>query len=77
LLYFINYHIHGCGGFGLYNKTHDESKQHTERVFIGQRAMHIDWKHQQNKPNKSPSEKTESKKREHVREGTVLKDKHI
>jgi hypothetical protein len=36
LLYFINYHIHGYRGFRLYNKTLDESKHHTRRVFIGQ-----------------------------------------
>jgi hypothetical protein len=77
LLYFTNYHIHCCRGFGLYNKTLNESKQHTRRVFIGQRAVHIDWEHQQNKPDKSPSKKTESNKRGHACEGTVLKDKHI
>jgi hypothetical protein len=63
LLYFTNYHIHGYGGFGLYNKTFDESKHHTRRVFIGQRAAYIDWKHQQNKPNKGLSEKIESSKK--------------
>jgi hypothetical protein len=63
LLYFINYHIHAWGGFGLYNRTFDESKQHTRRVFIGQRAVHIDWEHQQNKPNKGLGEKTESNKK--------------
>jgi hypothetical protein len=42
LLYFTNYHIHGYGGFGLYNKILDKSKQHTRRVFIGQRVTHID-----------------------------------
>jgi hypothetical protein len=42
LLYFTNYHIHGYGGFRLYNKTLDESKHHTRRVFIGQRAAYID-----------------------------------
>jgi hypothetical protein len=47
LLYFTNYHIRDYGDFRLYNKTLDESKQHTRRVFIGQRAMHIDWEHQQ------------------------------
>jgi hypothetical protein len=36
LLYFTNYYIYGYGGFGLYNKILDESKQHTRRVFIGQ-----------------------------------------
>jgi hypothetical protein len=77
LLYFINYHIHGCRGFGLYNKTLDKSKQHTGRVFIGQRAVHIDREHQQNKPDKSPSEKIESNKRGYAREGTILKAKHI
>jgi hypothetical protein len=46
LLYFINYHKHGYGGFGLYNKTLDESKQHTKSVFIDQRAAYIDWEHQ-------------------------------
>jgi hypothetical protein len=63
LLYFINYYNHGYGGFGLYNKTLDESKQHTRRVFIGQRAAYIDWEHQQNKPCKGLSEKTESSKK--------------
>jgi hypothetical protein len=77
LLYFTNYHIHGYGCFGLYNKTLNESKQHTGRVFIGQRVVHIDREHQQNKLDKSPSEKTESSKRGHTHEGTVLKDKHI
>jgi hypothetical protein len=77
LLYFTKYHIYGCGGFGLYNKTLDESKQHVRRVFISQRAVHIVREHQQNKPDKSPSEKTESNKRGHTCEGTVLKDKHI
>jgi predicted metal-dependent hydrolase len=47
------------------------------RVFIGQEAMHIDREHQQNKPNKGVSEKTESNKKGHAREETVLKDKHI
>jgi hypothetical protein len=47
LLYFTNYHIHGYEGFGLYNKTLDESKQHTRRIFIGQRAAYIDWEDQQ------------------------------
>jgi hypothetical protein len=42
LFYFTNYHNHGYGGFGLYNKTLDESKQHTRRVFIGQRVTYID-----------------------------------
>jgi hypothetical protein len=77
LLYFTNYHIHGCGGLELYNKTLDESKQHTKRVFIGRRAVHTDREHQQNKPDKGFSEKKESNKRGHAREGTVLKDKHI
>jgi hypothetical protein len=63
LLYFTNYHIHGYEGFGLYNKTLDESKQHTKRVFIGQRAAHIDWEHQQNKPDKGLNEKIESNKK--------------
>jgi hypothetical protein len=67
LLYFTNYHIHGYEGIELYNKTLDESKQHTRRVFIGQRAAYIDWEHQQNKPNKGLSEKIESnKKRTHA-----------
>jgi hypothetical protein len=55
----------------------DESNQHTRRVFIGQGVVHIDWEHQQNKPDKGFSEKTESNKREHAREGTILKDMHI
>jgi hypothetical protein len=42
LLYFTNYHIHDYGDFRLYNKTLDEVKQHTRRVFIGQGAVHID-----------------------------------
>jgi hypothetical protein len=42
LFYFTNYDIHGYGGFELYNKTLDESKQHTRRVFIGQRVAYID-----------------------------------
>jgi hypothetical protein len=33
------------------------------RVFIGQRAVHIDWEHQQNKPDKGLSEKIESSKK--------------
>jgi hypothetical protein len=66
LLYFTNYHIHGYRGFRLYNKTLDESKQHTRRVFIGERAAYIDWEHQQNKPDKGLSEKTESSKRTRV-----------
>jgi hypothetical protein len=55
----------------------DESKQHTRRVFIGQRTVHIDQEHQQNKPDKGFSEKTESNMRGHAREGIVLKDEHI
>jgi hypothetical protein len=39
--------------------------------------MHVDQEHQQNKPDKGLSEKTENSKRGHVREGTILKDKHI
>jgi hypothetical protein len=66
LLYFTNYHISDYVGFRLYNKTLDESKQHTGRVFIGQRVMHIDREHQLNKPNKGLSEKTESNKRTHA-----------
>jgi hypothetical protein len=62
LLYFTNYHIHGYRGFGLYNKTLDESKHHTRRVFIGQRVAYIDGKHQQNTPDKGLSEKTENSK---------------
>jgi hypothetical protein len=46
ILYFTNYHIYGYGGFRLYNKILDESRQHTKRIFIGQRAMYIDWEHQ-------------------------------
>jgi hypothetical protein len=41
LLYFTNYHIHDYGDFRLYNKTLDEAKQHTRRIFIG-RVVHID-----------------------------------
>jgi hypothetical protein len=67
LLYFTNYHTHDYENFRLYNKTLDESKQHTRRIFIGQRAVHIDWEHQQNKPDKGLSEKTESNnKRTHA-----------
>jgi hypothetical protein len=67
LFYFTNYHIHSYGGFGLYNKTLDESRQHTRRVFIGQKAMYIDREHQQNKPDKGLNERTESnKKRTHA-----------
>jgi hypothetical protein len=58
LFYFTNYHIHGCGSFGIYNKTLDESRQHTRRVFIGQKAAYIDWEHQQNKPDKGLNERT-------------------
>jgi hypothetical protein len=63
LPYFINYHTHDYGNFKLYNKTLDESKQHTRRVFIGQRVIHIDWEHQQNNLDKGCSEKTESNKK--------------
>jgi hypothetical protein len=67
LLCFTNNHIHDYIGSELYNKTLDRSKQHTMRVFIGQRAVHIDWEHQQNKPDKGHSEKTKSsKKRTHA-----------
>jgi hypothetical protein len=67
LLYFTNYHIYGYGGFELYNKTLNESKQHTRRVFIGQRVAYIDWEHQQNKLDKGLNEKTKSsKKRTHT-----------
>jgi hypothetical protein len=52
LLCFTNYHIHDYRGSRLYNKTLDESRQHTIMVFIGQRAVHIEWEHQQNKPDK-------------------------
>ena len=38
LLYFINYHIHDYGDFRPRNKMLDESKQHTRRIFIGQRS---------------------------------------
>jgi hypothetical protein len=37
------------------------------RVFIGQRAVHIDWEHQRNKPDKGLSEKIESSKEEDTR----------
>jgi hypothetical protein len=63
LLYFTNYHIHGYGGFRLYKKTLDESKQHTRRIFIGQRVTYIDWEHQQNNPDKSLNKKTENNKK--------------
>jgi hypothetical protein len=33
------------------------------RVFIGQKVAYIDWEHQQNKPDKGLSEKTESSKK--------------
>jgi hypothetical protein len=56
LLYFTNYHIHDYGDFRLYNKTLDEAKQHTRRVFIGQVAGHIDQEHQQNKPKLGDAE---------------------
>jgi hypothetical protein len=58
-------------------KILDEAKQHIRRLFIGQGAVHIDQEHQQNKPNKGLNEKTESSKRGHAREGTILKDKYI
>ena len=38
LLYFTNYHIHDYGDFRPCNKTLDESKHHTRRVFIDQRS---------------------------------------
>jgi hypothetical protein len=63
LLYFINYHTHDYRNFRLYNKTLGESEQHARRIFIGQRAVHIDWEHQQNNPDKGLSEKTESNKK--------------
>jgi hypothetical protein len=69
LFYFTNYHISDYGDFRLYNKTLDELNQHTRRVFIGQRVVHIDQEHQWNKPDKGLSEKTESnKKRTRVKE---------
>jgi hypothetical protein len=58
LFYFTNYHIHGYGSFRIYNKTLDESRQHTRRVFIGQKAAYIDREHQQNKPKKGLNERT-------------------
>jgi hypothetical protein len=63
LLYFTNYHIHDYGSSGLYKKTLDESRQHSMRVFIGQRVVHINWEHYQKKPNKGFSEKTGSSKK--------------
>jgi hypothetical protein len=77
LLYFTNYHIYDYGDFRLYNKTFDESKQHTRTIFIGQGVVHIDREHQHNKPDKGFSKKIESNKRGHAREGTILKDKYI
>jgi hypothetical protein len=54
-------------GTSDYTTRLDESKQHTRRVFIGHRAVHIDWEHQQNKHDKGLSEKIESnKKRTHT-----------
>ena len=38
LLYFKNYHIHDYGDFRPRNKMLDESKQHTRRIFVGQRS---------------------------------------
>ena len=58
LLYFTNYHIHDYGDFRPRNKILDESKQHTNRVFIDQRSGAMDREHQRNKPNKGHSEKT-------------------
>ena len=55
----------------------DESKQHTRRIFIGQRSGALDQEHQQNKPNKGHSEKTEFNERGLRREGAVLKNEHI
>jgi hypothetical protein len=63
LLYLTNNHARDYGNFRLYNKTLDESEQHTRRVFIGRRAVHIDWEHQQNNPNKGLSEKIENNKK--------------
>ena len=55
----------------------DESKRHTRRVFIGQKAVHMDREHQRNKPNKGHSEKIEFNERGLRREGAVLKNEHI
>jgi hypothetical protein len=77
LLYFTNYHNHGYKGFRLYNKTLDEWKQHTRRVFIGQKTAYIDWEHQQNKTDKGLSKKTKSSKKRTCHEKIVFKDKHI
>jgi hypothetical protein len=63
LLYFTNHHTLDYKNFRLYNETLDESKQHTGREFIGQKAVHIDWEHQQNKPDKGLSKKIESNKK--------------
>ena len=38
LLYFTNYQIHDYGDFTPRNRMPDESKQHTRRIFIGQRS---------------------------------------
>ena len=40
-------------------------------------AVHMDWEHQQNKPNKGHSEKIEFNERGLRREGAVLKNEHV
>ena len=38
LLYFTHYHIHNYRDFRTGNKRLDESKQYSERAFIGKRS---------------------------------------
>jgi hypothetical protein len=63
--------------FKTYTRTSSVYSKRPKGVFIGQQVVHKDQEHQQNKPDKGLSEKTESSKRGHAREGTVLKVKHI
>jgi hypothetical protein len=39
--------------------------------------VHIDWEHQQNKPNKGLGKKIENNKRRHAHEETIFKDNYI
>jgi hypothetical protein len=77
LLYFTNYHIHDYKTSRLTPRLCPVCSKRPKGVFIGQGVVHIDQEHQQNKPNKGLSEKTQSSKRGHAREETVLKVKHV
>jgi hypothetical protein len=77
LLYFTNYHTHDYENFKLYNKTLDESKQHTRGVFIDQRVVPYTGSTNRTSLTKVSVKRQKSIRRGHAREGTVLKNKQI